>query len=568
LEDHGGLTKLNWINSLKGRLRVENQVKAVKLPLNVALYARVSTGRQEDEQTIESQLDEVKKKIAADGNTLMPQNTFIDDGWSGELLARPALDLMRDAAKKKEFEALYVYDRGRLSRTFAHQEIIIEELSDRNIRFISLHDVQADSPEARVLQSMQGVFHEYERIKIAERMRRGKLFKAREGNIVNGEPLYGYKFVKDNSKKTVQCFINDDEARTVKLVWSWFGVERLSLNQILKRLYDQGIKPRKRKSDFWTKGPIIRILKCDTYVTGKAYYNKSESVIAKNPIKDTRYKKVKKTSRRVRAREDWIPFDVPKIIEDHSLYEKIQGILDFNQKYASKRRRYDYLLSGLIYCGCGHRRTGDGSSKYGHFYYRCIDRIRSYPHPRQCSASGVNAALLDSLVWHELENRLFNYSIMRKYADRWLKSLSVMSSESLSEKRRLAEMMSKIGEEENRYAKAYGAGTLDFDRFQELMKDAKKRKFIYQRQLNDLADKSTKNAIGISVDELVKETGNLVKNLDFTDKFKIVRDIIDKVIVSEGSGVEVWAHLPLPALITEKLGHEPISWSRWPAQCR
>ena len=81
----------------------------------------------------------------------------------------------------------------------------------------------------------------------------------------------------------------------------------------------------------------------------------------------------------------------------------------------------------------------------------------------------------------------------------------------------------------------------------------------YQRQLNDLADKSTKNAIGISVDELVKETGDLVKNLDFTDKFKIVRDIIDKVIVSEGSGVEVWAHLPLPALITEKLGYEPIS---------
>jgi hypothetical protein len=157
---------------------------------------------------------------------------------------------------------------------------------------------------------------------------------------------------------------------------------------------------------------------------------------------------------------------------------------------------------------------------------------------------------------------------MRKYADRWLKSLSVMSSESLSEKRRLAEMMSKIGEEENRYAKAYGAGTLDFDRFQELMKDAKKRKLIYQRQLNDLADKSTKNAIGISVDELVKGTGNLVKNLDFTDKFKIVRDIIDKVIVSEGSGVEVWAHLSLPALITEKLGYEPISWSRWPAQCR
>ena len=119
---------------------MKDNSKEIKQPLNVALYARVSTGRQENEQTIESQLDEVKKKIKEDGNTLLPQNVFIDDGWSGEMIARPALDMMRDSAREGRFEAIYVYDRGRLSRTFAHQEIIIEELGDRDIKFISLHD--------------------------------------------------------------------------------------------------------------------------------------------------------------------------------------------------------------------------------------------------------------------------------------------------------------------------------------------------------------------------------------------------------------------------------------------
>ncbi|PIY72307.1 hypothetical protein COY87_01680 [Candidatus Roizmanbacteria bacterium CG_4_10_14_0_8_um_filter_33_9] len=524
-------------------------------PLNAALYARVSTGRQENEQTIESQLDEVKRKITADGNVLLPNNIFIDDGWSGEMIARPSLDLMRDAAKEEKFNAIYVYDRGRLSRTFAHQEIIIEELADRDIKFISLHDVQADSPETRVLQSMQGVFHEYERVKIAERMRRGKLYKARQGVIINGEPLYGLKFVRSGPKEPLRCVIDDDEAKAVRLIWNWFGVDKFSINQIQKHLYDLDIKPRKRKSDFWTKGPIVRILKCDTYATGKAYYNKSEAVVAKNPIKDRKYKKIKKTSRRLRGREDWISFKVPQLIKDYGLYEKIQKILDFNKKYANKQRKYDYLLSGLTYCGCGNRRVGDGCSKSGSYYYRCIERLRSHPYPNRCNSSGVNAAVLDGMVWHELKNKLFDYSIMRKYADKWLQSFSMTSSEDLLERQRLLEMIKKVEDEENRYSRAYGVNTLEFEQFQDLMNDAKKRKLAYQKQVTDLLCKNEKINLPIQADELAHEAMEVVKNIDLADKFKVVRDIIDKVIVSERSGAEVWAHLPLPIQITEKLGY-------------
>jgi hypothetical protein len=125
------------------------------------------------------------------------------------------------------------------------------------------------------------------------------------------------------------------------------------------------------------------------------------------------------------------------------------------------------------------------------------------------------------------------------------------------ERQRLNEMIKKVGEEENRYSRAYGSNTLEFKQFQDLMKDAKKRKISYQKQLVDLSDKSAQITLQIGVDELVEEVKKVVKNLDFSDKFKVIRDIIDKVIVSERSGAEVWAHLPLPAIITEKLGYEP-----------
>lgn len=534
----------------------------IKEPLSAALYARVSTQKQENEATVESQIAEIKLKIEEDGNVLTHENIFIDDGWSGEMIQRPALDLMRDAADENKFQALYVYDRGRLSRIYAHQEIVLEEIRDKGIQFISLHDTKAETPEERVLQAMQGVFHEYERIKIAERMRRGKLYKARNGVIINGQALYGYNLVRKGDKDIATYEINEDEAKAVRLIWNWFGNERLSINEIKKRLYDLGIKPKKRKSDFWTKGPIIRVLKQETYVTGVAYYNKSEAIVARNPMKDERYKKVKKTSRRVRERKDWIDFAVPKIIEDLALYEKIQGILDFNQKYSHKKKKYDYLLTGLVHCGCGNKRSGDGSSKYGHFYYRCTERIHTRPFESRCKIAGVNAAILDAMLWRELRKHLNDYSLIKKYAEKWVKSLMIVGNDDQNERRRLSDLIIKLSDEQTRYAKAYGAGTLEFEQFQELVKDIKKRKVAYQAQLKELDSKVIELKVQVEVDDLVAEAIKVIENLDFSDKIKVVRDIIGKVIVTERSGIEVWAHLPINITTAEKLGYGTERWNR------
>lgn len=540
----------------------------LKQPLKVALYARVSTEKQEDEKTIQSQIYEVKKKISEDGNLLSEENIFIDDGWSGTLIVRPSLDLMRDAAKAGKFEALYVYDLGRLSRDFTNQLILLRELEDAEIKFVSLRDVNPTNPLEEFMQKIMGVFHDYDRVNTIEKFRRGKLFKARNGTIINGTPLYGLTFVRSDPKGPVACYKNDDEAKAVNLIWNWFGNERVSIYEIQKRLYDLGIKPKKRKSDFWTKGPIVRILKCDTYVTGKAYYNKSESIVAKHPIKDVKYKKIKKTSRRLRDREEWLDFDVPVIVNDYQLYDRIQKILDFNQKYASKKKKYNYLLSGLIYCGHGYRRSGDGTSKYGHFYYRSIARLKNGLYENKCKCAGVNAVILDSVVWKMLKKKLFSYSIMKKYAEKWLKSISILNSEDVYEKQRLNEMIDKTLEEENRYSKAYGVETLEFEQFQDLMKDCKKRRLTYQKQLSELTNKTAQINIQIEVDELLSEVMRIVKSIDFTDKFRIIRDIIDKVIVTERSGAEICGHLPLPVIITEKLGYGLERRDSGVAKCR
>src|SRR4051812_48862917 len=99
-----------------------------------ALYARVSTRRQEEEETIGTQLDELRDRIQADGHLLVEECVYTDEGWTGELLARPAIDRLREDARAGRFEVLYVYDRGRLARKFVYQEILLEELENAGIQ--------------------------------------------------------------------------------------------------------------------------------------------------------------------------------------------------------------------------------------------------------------------------------------------------------------------------------------------------------------------------------------------------------------------------------------------------
>lgn len=220
-------------------------------PKVAALYARVSTSHQEEEQTIDSQVSEIVAKIKADGNLIHDDLIFKDDGWTGEMLQRPALDQMRDAAREGKFQILYVYDRGRLSRVFAYQEVILEELREWGIEFNTLHDVAAQTAEERVLQAMQGVFHEYERVKIAERMRRGKLYRAKQGKVISSDIRYGYKFENDENgiKKVV---VDEAEAEVVRMIWNWVAKERYSVYKVAKRLTEMRVKTPSGKMGMWS----------------------------------------------------------------------------------------------------------------------------------------------------------------------------------------------------------------------------------------------------------------------------------------------------------------------------
>ena len=98
---------------------------------SIAIYARVSSEQQAQQATIESQVTALKERVAADGHVLLPQDIYVDDGYSGSTLVRPALERLRDRIADGAIDRLYVHSPDRLARKYAWQVPLLDELRAR-----------------------------------------------------------------------------------------------------------------------------------------------------------------------------------------------------------------------------------------------------------------------------------------------------------------------------------------------------------------------------------------------------------------------------------------------------
>lgn len=526
--------------------------------LRAALYARVSTEGQKDEQTVKVQIAEIKAAIIADKNTLLESCEYIDDGWSGAILERPELDRMRADVREKKFDILYVYDRGRLARKFVYQEIVIEELTNLDITFKSLHDINGKTPEEQLMGSVMGVFHEYERLKITERFRIGKLNKVRSGKLLGYQAPYGYDYIpikgKGLDKINGKFVINEEEAKVVKMIFEWIGVECVSIKEVIRRLYDMGIPPKKQKRDTWTNGPLHRMLKNETYI-GKHSYYKSESVITKNPMAKTQKKYQHrhsiKGSRKTRPRDEWIEVEVPRIISDE-LFQKANAQIKSNGKLSQRFKKNPYLFGGLISCPCGATRTGEGQN--GHFYYRCTDRLLKFPKPRTCFEAGVNVQVLDTVGWAKLCELMTDPTLLQQQLDRYAEEKKLLAGQS-PKKDELRMQLKALEQEERRYVKGWGKGSMSETVYTDQMNSVARRR----KELTDLMNKPEADKLAqlreIDLETSVEPFKQYLSNLGYEDKLFTVRKIVDKIIATKET-VKICGKIPAYAtsLTVNKVG--------------
>lgn len=163
----------------------------------VAIYARVSSERQKEQETIASQTAMLLEH-AASLNWMVPAEwQFLDEGYSGASLVRPGLERLRDRIAEGQVDTVLVLSPDRLSRKYAYQILLSEEFQRHGAELVFLKSPPATTPEQQLLTQVQGMIAEYERAQIVERTRRGKRHRARQGlvNVLSTAP-YGYRYVR------------------------------------------------------------------------------------------------------------------------------------------------------------------------------------------------------------------------------------------------------------------------------------------------------------------------------------------------------------------------------------
>src|SRR5919109_5036081 len=198
-----------------------------------AIYARVSSDRQKENQTIGSQTAALKEYAENHGYLVPAEWVFEDDGYSGASLVRPGLEAMRDLAAEGQIGAALVYAPDRLSRKYAYQVLLAEEFSRCGVELIFMKSPAGSTPEDQLLVQFQGMIAEYERAQIAERCRRGKKHMAQQGggNVLSGAP-YGYRYVRKSDTSAAFYEVIEGEAKVVRMVFDIYTQQRLSINAI------------------------------------------------------------------------------------------------------------------------------------------------------------------------------------------------------------------------------------------------------------------------------------------------------------------------------------------------
>jgi site-specific DNA recombinase len=513
--------------------------------VRVAIYARVSTEAQEARGTIGSQLAVLRSRVAAEGEELVAE--FCDDGYSGARLDRPGLDGLRDAAEAGLLDGVWCLSPDRLARAYAYQVIVLDELARLGVA-VRFADAPAldDDPQARLLTQVQGVIAEYERAKIAERYRRGKLWRSRSGEVISWKQPYGYRRIPRSAAGPAHLAAFEPEAAVVRRIFDDYVAGGHSMRELTRRLNADGV-PSPTGKPVWGVSTLGRLLRNEAYV-GRVYYNRTELVPTTGPGR-------RPTRQRPRARDEWVQIAVPAIVPD-DVFEAAQRVSRDNAQWSPRRAEPgQWLLRGLLKCGtCGvgvncHKMRGRNGTFHRYYYCRNHDPLRAGGEQRRCPERNIRSDALDGFVFDQVRQALLRPAVLltgeRAVAVRAPAPDDQLLATQLGRLDRKAEAAQT---ERRRLVDCYQAGLIDLVELQRRVKelDTRRRVIIEQRQaLADQRDAlATDNRLRHRVGAFAERVLAALDGLDFQQRQQLLRLMVEEVRVSDWN-VEIRLRIPL-----------------------
>jgi site-specific DNA recombinase len=385
--------------------------------MRVAAYVRVSTERQQQAQTIQQQVELLRRYVHRQPEwVLAEEHIFRDDGHSGARLQRPGLDALRDQIARAAFDVVVITAPDRLARHFMHQMVVLEEWERAGVQVVFIDRPPSHDPHEQLVTQIRGAVAEYERTLIADRMRRGRLAKLKAGQLLpwTSQVPYGYRVAADRPRDPSGVTTDAYEAGIVQQIFTAYADGGVSLHALAEDLTRRGV-PTPRGLRLWSPATLHGILTNPAY-TGQAVAQRYETRPTQQrhsplqPIGRTRLRR----SSPSRPREDWIIVPVPALVPE-APFQAAQQRLAHNRGVARRNLTHRYLLHGLVSCGhcrlcCFVRARGStvapGVNQYHYYLCRGKQAAVSSRHEALCPARFIPAAELDAVVWADLETVL------------------------------------------------------------------------------------------------------------------------------------------------------------------
>ena len=479
-----------------------------------------------------------------EGHELVAEYT--DEGLSGARLDRPGLDALRDAAEAGHIEGVWCLSADRLARMYAYQVIVLDELSRHGVT-VRFHDTPRieDDPQARLLTQVQGVIAEYERAKIAERYRRGKLWRARAGEVIAWKVPYGYRRMPRVGERPAYLEVFEHEAGVVRRIFDDYVRRDISMRQIAKGLNLDGIRSPTGRA-VWSVSTIGRILRNEAYI-GRVYYNRTEKVPQRQ--------RAGKTRQVQRPRGQWIAIAVPAIL-DETLFEVAQRVSRDNSRWNPRRAEPGHwLLRGLVKCGhCGvgvscHKMRGRNGTFHRYYYCHNHDPLRAGGEHRRCPERNIRADELDTFVFERVRDTLLHPQVLLVGEHTVSARREPVVDELLQAQ--LAKLQRKsdaVTAERRRLADLYQAALIDRDELLRRSKEVQDRKQSVEQQCDALIaqrkELAQQNALCERIIGFSATVGATIDHLDFEQRQKLLRLVVEQVLV-RGWRVDIKLRIPL-----------------------
>src|SRR5215211_3589302 len=371
-------------------------------PKRAILYARVSTDEQaRSGYSLAQQLEALRGYAAREGYKVLEEVS--DPGKSGAALERPGMDRVRDLVAAGHASVVLAQDRDRFSREPAYLYLLREEFAVHGTMIKSLNDRGDDSPEGQLTDGILDQLAKFERAKTAERTRRGKLQKARQGKIIAGpRPNFGFKYNANRDNYVV----DDEQMQVIKRIFREVGVEGWTMYAVKRSLDREGVTPplggrywsfkyiRDRFNDdvyrphsFEEVSALVspevaaRLDPSESY--GGWWFNRlrreTRHVAVSGTDGERRYRRQSRVSEKPRS--EWIAVPVPDPGIPREWVDRAREAIKDNAKPSANADRVWELSGGVFRCGgCGCRMvahtTTDKRRGYAHHYYRCAKRNR------------------------------------------------------------------------------------------------------------------------------------------------------------------------------------------------